>query len=68
MGFRKRKRVVPFRSGGELDAMAAAGAVVGAALVAVRDAAKPGVSTLDLDEVAESVIRGAGAVLSLIHI
>ena len=30
--------VVPFRSAGELDAMAAAGAVVGAALVAVREA------------------------------
>lgn len=44
MGFRKRKRV-PFRSAGELDAMEAAGAVVGAALVAVRAAAAPGVST-----------------------
>lgn len=63
MGFPKRKRV-PFRSAGELDAMAAAGAIVGSALVAVREAAKPGVSTLDLDEVAESVIREAGAVPS----
>ena len=44
--------------------MAAAGAVVGAALVAVRAASKPGVSTLDLDEVAETVIREAGAVPS----
>ena len=35
-GCRHRKtKVVPFRSAGELDAMAAAGAVVGAALVAV---------------------------------
>lgn len=63
MGFRKRKRV-PFRSAGELDAMAAAGAVVGKALVAVRDASKPGVSTLELDEIAETVIREAGAVPS----
>ena len=63
MRLRKTKRV-PFRSPGELDAMAAAGAVVGEALVAVRDAAKAGVSTLELDEVAESVIRGAGAVPS----
>ena len=62
MGFGRRRKVVPFRSAGELDAMAAAGAVVGRALVAVRDAAKPGVSTLELDAVAESVIRGAGAV------
>ncbi|MCM3895997.1 type I methionyl aminopeptidase [Gordonia sputi] len=63
MRLRKTKRV-PFRSPGELDAMAAAGAVVGEALVAVRDAAKVGVSTLELDDVAESVIRGAGAVPS----
>ncbi|MFC7753941.1 type I methionyl aminopeptidase [Tsukamurella soli] len=60
MRFRPKK-TVPFRSAGELDAMAAAGAVVGAALVAVRDAARVGVSTLELDEVAEAVIRGAGA-------
>ncbi|NLG55640.1 MAG: type I methionyl aminopeptidase [Rhodococcus sp.] len=64
MGFGRRRKVVPFRTAGELDAMAAAGAVVGAALVAVREAAKPGVSTLERDAVAESVIRGAGAVPS----
>ncbi|GAA2370923.1 type I methionyl aminopeptidase [Gordonia cholesterolivorans] len=63
MGFRKPK-AVPFRSAGELDAMEAAGAVVGAALVAVRAAATAGMSTLDLDEIAESVIREAGAVPS----
>ncbi|GAC47318.1 type I methionyl aminopeptidase [Gordonia aichiensis] len=63
MRLRKTKRV-PFRSPGELDAMAAAGAIVGQALVAVREAAKAGVSTLELDTVAESVIRDAGAVPS----
>ncbi|MBF6327550.1 type I methionyl aminopeptidase [Nocardia transvalensis] len=61
---RKNKKVVPFRTAGELDAMAAAGAIVGRALVAVRAAAKPGVSTLELDEVAEQTIRDAGAVPS----
>ncbi len=61
---RKNKKVVPFRTAGELDAMAAAGAIVGKALVAVRAAAKPGVSTLELDEVAEQTIRDAGAVPS----
>jgi methionyl aminopeptidase len=65
MGFRKPKPV-PFRSAGEIDAMAAAGEVVGRALVAVRDAAKAGVSTLELDEVAEAVIRDAGAVPSFL--
>ncbi|MBM7369334.1 type I methionyl aminopeptidase [Gordonia hydrophobica] len=63
MAFRKPKPV-PFKSAGELDAMAAAGAIVGRALVAVRDAAKVGVSTLELDAVAEAVIRDAGAVPS----
>ncbi|MFC8042699.1 type I methionyl aminopeptidase [Nocardia sp. NPDC057353] len=61
---RKSKKVVPFRTAGELDAMAAAGAVVGRALVAVREAAKSGVSTLELDAIAEQVIRDAGAVPS----
>lgn len=65
MGFR-RKKVVPFRTAGELDAMAAAGAIVGATLVAVRAAAKPGVSTLDLDRIAEQTIRDAGAVPSFL--
>ncbi len=42
--------------------MAAAGEIVGKALVAVKAAAKPGVSTLDLDRVAEDVIRAEGAI------
>lgn len=46
--------------------MAAAGAIVGAALVAVRAAAKPGVSTLELDRIAEQTIRDAGAVPSFL--
>ncbi|MFT3717020.1 MAG: type I methionyl aminopeptidase [Gordonia sp. (in: high G+C Gram-positive bacteria)] len=64
MGRFRRRKPVPFRSPGELDAMAAAGAIVGAALVAARDAAKPGVSTLDLDEIVETLIRENGAVPS----
>lgn len=46
--------------------MAAAGAVVAAALRAVRDAAAPGVSTKDLDDVAERVIREAGGTPSFL--
>ena len=64
-GLRSRK-VVPARSAGELDAMAAAGAVVAAALRAVREAAGPGVSTKDLDDVAETVIREAGGIPSFL--
>jgi methionyl aminopeptidase len=62
----RSRRVVPQRSAGELDAMAAAGAVVATALQAVYAAAGPGVSTLSLDEIAESVIREAGAVPSFL--
>ncbi len=64
-GLRGRK-VVAQRSAGELDAMAAAGALVAAALTAVREAAAPGVSTLDLDAVAESVIRDGGGIPSFL--
>src|SRR4029077_18158402 len=49
-----------------LDAMEAAGAVVAAALRAVQAAAVAGVSTLSLDEIAESVIREAGAIPSFL--
>lgn len=64
-GLRSRK-VVPQRSAGELDAMAAAGAVVAAALRSVREAAAAGVSTRSLDDVAEAVIRKAGATPSFL--
>ena len=64
-GLRGRK-TVPARSAGELDAMAAAGAVVAAALRAVQQTAAAGVSTEDLDEVAETVIREAGAIPSFL--
>ena len=59
MGFRKRK--IAAKSAAELDAMEAAGRIVGLALNAVQAAARPGVSTLELDEVAERVIREHGA-------
>jgi methionyl aminopeptidase len=64
-GLRNRK-TVPARSPGELDAMAAAGAVVAAALRAVQAAAVPGVSTKDLDDVAEAVIREANGIPSFL--
>ena len=64
-GLRNRK-VVAQRSAGELDAMAAAGALVAVTLHAVRQAAAPGVSTLTLDEIAESVIREGGGIPSFL--
>jgi methionyl aminopeptidase len=64
-GLRNRK-VVAQRTAAELDAMAAAGALVAKALQAVRQAAAPGVSTLALDEIAESVIRDGGGTPSFL--
>ena len=52
------------KSAAELAAMARAGAVVARANEAVRDRLRPGMSTLDLDRIAEEVIVGAGAVPS----
>jgi methionyl aminopeptidase len=60
------RRVIAQRSADELDAMAAAGALVAAALRAVQQAAAPGVSTLELDAVAESVIRDGGGIPSFL--
>jgi methionyl aminopeptidase len=62
----RNRRVVAQRSAGELDAMAAAGSLVAAALQAVRQAAAPGVSTLALDEIAEAVIRNGGGTPSFL--
>jgi methionyl aminopeptidase len=44
----------------ELRKMADAGSIAAETLAAVRDAAKPGVSTRDLDRIAERLIRAAG--------
>ncbi|MEV4810500.1 type I methionyl aminopeptidase [Micromonospora avicenniae] len=48
----------------QIEKMRAAGLVVAEALRRMREAVAPGVSTADLDAIAESTIRGAGAVPS----
>lgn len=62
MGFRKKNKQIAAKTPAELDAMQAAGEIVGKALQAVRAAAKPGVSTLELDAIAEATIRDLGAI------
>lgn len=52
------------KSSDELQAMARAGAVVARALEAVRDVLRPGLTTHDLDRIAEQAVRSAGAVPS----
>jgi len=56
--------MIEIKSRGELEAMRAAGIVVARALDLLTRAVKPGVSTAELDELAEQTIRDAGAVPS----
>jgi methionyl aminopeptidase len=55
---------IELKSPGEIEAMRAAGAVVARTLRLLKEHAKPGVSTGELDELAEQSIRDAGAVPS----
>lgn len=50
----------------ELDAMRRAGRVVAETLIAVRDAVKPGMTTMDLDVIGEREIRARGAIPSFL--
>lgn len=60
----KRSRTIEIKSAGELQAMRAAGLVVAHTLRRLRVHANPGVSTGELDALAEQTIRDAGAVPS----
>ena len=55
---------IEIKTPGQLEAMRASGLVVARALKNVVDAVKPGVSTWELDEIAEQTIRDAGAIPS----
>ncbi|SNR71155.1 methionyl aminopeptidase [Haloechinothrix alba] len=59
---RRRGPGVEIKTPDELDAMRAAGLIVARTLSAVQETARPGVSTAELDELAEQSIRDAGAV------
>jgi methionyl aminopeptidase len=63
---RVRGRFVEMKTPAQVEAMRAAGLVVAAALAAVTDAARPGVTTAELDAVADAAIRDAGAVPSFL--
>ncbi|MGI8532823.1 MAG: type I methionyl aminopeptidase [Geodermatophilaceae bacterium] len=63
---RLRRRMIQLKVPAEIDRMRAAGLVVAAALAAVRAEVRPGITTNELDEVAEAVIRGQGAVPSFL--
>jgi methionyl aminopeptidase len=54
--------VIHRKSARDLDRMAAAGAIVAETLGLLAESARPGMSTLDLDQLAERHIRAAGGV------
>ncbi len=58
--------LLPLRTPTELDTMRAAGQVVAGTLQAVRAAAVPGVRTRELDDLAQTTIREAGALPSFL--
>ncbi|PPK97313.1 methionyl aminopeptidase [Kineococcus xinjiangensis] len=57
---------MPVRTAAELDAMREAGRIVARTLQAVRAAAVPGARLRDLDEIAQTCIREAGALPSFL--
>ncbi|WP_163508547.1 type I methionyl aminopeptidase [Fodinicola acaciae] len=59
-----RRSTIQLKTPGELDAMRAAGLVVQRALAAATAAVRAGVSTAELDAIAEESIRSEGAVPS----
>jgi methionyl aminopeptidase len=63
---RVRERRIEVKTPAQVEAMRAAGLVVAAALARVSDAVRAGVTTADLDELAETTIREAGAVPSFL--
>jgi methionyl aminopeptidase len=63
---RWRGRDIELKTPGEIDAMRTAGGLVARVLAAVSAAARPGVSTGELDALAEQVIRDGGGVPSFL--
>jgi methionyl aminopeptidase len=61
---RRQQLSIQLKTPEQIDKMRAAGLVVASALARMREAVAPGVTTADLDAIAESVIRGAGGVPS----
>jgi methionyl aminopeptidase len=61
-----RDRGVELKTPEQIDVMRAAGLVVGETLELLRRSVRPGMTTLDLDRIAEDNIRGAGATPSFL--
>jgi methionyl aminopeptidase len=62
----RRESAIQVKTPEQLDHMRAAGLVVAHTLRVLREAIRPGITTSDLDVIAEREIRGAGAVPSFL--
>src|ERR1700679_301477 len=62
----RAKSGIEIKTPEQIEAMRRAGLVVGRTLEMLRDACQPGISTADLDALAEREIRGAGATPSFL--
>jgi methionyl aminopeptidase len=62
----RRRQMIQYKSEREIELMRAAGLVVGRTLETLRAAVEPGISTADLDAIAEKAIRGEGATPSFL--
>ena len=54
--------MIELKNANQLDRMRNAGRIVGETLALMRELAKPGVTTLELDRMAEEYIRAQGAI------
>ncbi|WP_030176093.1 type I methionyl aminopeptidase [Spirillospora albida] len=64
--FKRRRPAIQVKTAEQVELMRAAGLLVGRTLQVLRDAVKPGISTLELDAIAEAHIRDNGGVPSFL--
>jgi methionyl aminopeptidase len=64
--FKRRRPAIQVKTPEQIERMRAAGLLVGRTLEVLREAVKPGISTKDLDEIAERHIRDHGGVPSFL--
>ena len=64
MVFKRRRPAIQIKSTEQIALMREAGLIVGRTLQLLKEAVKPGITTLELDAMAEENIRSAGAVPS----
>lgn len=64
MVFKRRRPAIQIKNADQLALMREAGLIVGRTLELLRESVKPGITTADLDAIAEESIRSAGAVPS----